>query len=79
MKCHMTFIVCLIATLSTALTLAQPTSAQTDATVQDSTDRSPVAYVYVSGGTYNTSEIYAYGQLPTGSSHPCQVPLSGLS
>jgi hypothetical protein len=60
MKCHMTFIVCLIAALSTALMLAQRTSAQTEATIQDSIANSPAANVYVSGGTYKTSEIYAY-------------------
>ena len=59
MKCHMTFIVRLVVTLSTALTLAQSASAQTEAMIQDSTS-SPVAYVYVSAGSYKTSEIYAY-------------------
>jgi 6-phosphogluconolactonase (cycloisomerase 2 family) len=43
-----------------ALTPTLAASAQTDATIQDSTASSPVAYVYVSGGTYKTSEIYAY-------------------
>lgn len=60
MKCHMTFIVRLIVTLSTALTLAQSAPAQTDAMIQVSTTRSPVANIYVSAGTYKTSEIYAY-------------------
>ena len=57
---HITLIVRLITTIGTAMALALTASAQTDAMMQDSTTSSPVAYVYVSGGTYKTSEIYAY-------------------
>jgi hypothetical protein len=48
MKRHTTLVVCLVATLFTAVGFAQAASAPTDITLQDSTSQSTVAYVYVS-------------------------------
>ena len=76
---HITLIVRLITTIGTAMALALTASAQTDAMMQDSTTSSPVAYVYVSGGTYKTSGTTLTRQLLTGRSHPCQAPPFGPS
>ncbi|HXM22299.1 MAG TPA: hypothetical protein VN948_13665 [Terriglobales bacterium] len=63
---HLTFIVRLIATLCTTMAVAVAASGKTDAAIQDSTHSLPVSYVYVSGGTVNNSEIYAYGAASDG-------------
>jgi len=57
---HISLTVRLITTLYTAMAFGLTASAQTDAMIQNSTSSSPVAYVYVSGGSYFVSGIYAY-------------------
>jgi hypothetical protein len=56
MKRHTIFVVCLTAALCTA----SAAFAQSDASLQGSDNSSPVSYVYVSGGTVNNYEIYAF-------------------
>lgn len=64
---YIRLVVCLVATLSTAVAFAQAASTLTDPTVQDSTS-SPVAYVYVSN-SYNRY-VHAFATAPNGKLTP---------
>ncbi len=67
-------VVCLIATLCMEMAFAQVTSTQTGSTIQDSTSRSRVAFVYVSSSpSSNNREINAF----TAASNGTLTPVSG--
>src|ERR1700682_1980893 len=64
---YIRFVVCVIATLCTVVAFAQVAFTQIDATIQDSTGSSPVAYVYVSSSPgSNNYEISAFAAASNG-------------
>jgi hypothetical protein len=85
MKRNIKLVVCLIATLCTVVAFAQVTFAQTDATIQSITSRSPVAFVYVSGSSSgNNREINAFtaasdGRLTPVSGSPFRADVQGMA
>jgi len=60
---YIKLVACLVATLFTAVAFTLAASAQTDATIQGSTSRSAVAYVYVPS---NSSKINAFAAASDG-------------
>jgi len=85
MKPKIKIAACLIATLCTELAFSQVTFAQTDATIQDTTSRSPVAFVYVSGSRgSNHHEINAFtaasdGRLTPVAGSPFRADVQGMA
>ena len=75
---YIKLVVCVIATLCTEVAFAQVASTQIDATIQDSTGSSPVAYAYVSSNpSSNNYEINAFAAASNGKLTP--VPGSPFS
>jgi WD40 repeat protein len=75
MKRRMIFVVCLI-----LVAFAQAACAQNSTTAQAPANNLPVSYVYVSGGTVNNSEIYAFEAASDGKLTPVSgSPFRGLT
>jgi len=56
--CYIKLVICLVATLCTAVAFAQAASTQTDVSLQNSTS-SPIAYAYVSSGSNQETQAFA--------------------